>query len=280
LKNKDEEICRLRSHNKNILDEVKILKEEKKNCQNKEEIRILDEESTKILQDEICKTVEESLNTDEVKSEMKSRIEEGRWNLLDGITLHLQKEKEDKIQEGQQKILEEVELHLEDVHAKYDGIISTARVIKYQAKMIEDSIVTENNIDEMNVYSEGRPSNVKLYRHPNYQETFQGRQEGRYQHYEGRRWNTCQYSWNKASPKYSSTSYYQRPTTTTNWRSLNKNTWNQRKENYSTTRHQGLRLKRIDFGWIDHQKWNEERRNIRKTYYLVSSHVKPLNPKL
>jgi hypothetical protein len=98
----------------------------------------LDEEYTKILQEEICKKVEESLNTDEVKLEMKARIEEGCQNLIDGVTLKLQKEKEDKIQEGQQKILEEVELHLEDVHAKYDGIISKARVIKDQAKMIKD----------------------------------------------------------------------------------------------------------------------------------------------
>jgi len=52
------------------------------------------------------------------------------------------------------------------------------------------------------------------------------------------------------------------------------------KENYATTRHQGLRLKRIDFGWIDHQQWNEEIKNIRKSYYLVSSHVKPLIAKL
>jgi hypothetical protein len=56
--------------------------------------------------------------------------------------------------------------------------------------MIENFIVTEKNIDEMHVQSEGRPSNVKPYRHPHYQETFQGRQEGQYQHYEGRRWNT------------------------------------------------------------------------------------------
>jgi hypothetical protein len=146
--------------------------------------------------------------------------------------------------------------------------------------MIEDSIFVENKIDEMHVQSEGRPSNVKPYQHPHYQETFQGRQEGRYKHYEGKRWNTCQYSWNKESPNYSSTSYYQRRTMTTNWRSFNKNTWNQRKENYSTTRHQGLRPKIIDFGWIDHQKWNEERRNIRNSYYSVSSHVKPLNEKL
>jgi hypothetical protein len=57
---------------------------------------------------------------------MQSRIEEGRQNFINGVTLQLQKEKEDKIQEGDRTILEEVELHLEDVHAKYDGIISKA----------------------------------------------------------------------------------------------------------------------------------------------------------
>jgi arginine/glutamate-rich protein 1 len=90
------------------LDEVKILKEEKKNYQNQEETRILDEESTKRLEEEICKKVEESLNTDEVKLEMQSRIEEGRQNLIDGVTLQLQKEKEDKIQEGQQRYLKKL----------------------------------------------------------------------------------------------------------------------------------------------------------------------------
>jgi hypothetical protein len=68
LKKKDEEICKLQNHNKKLPNEVKILKEEKKNYQNQEETRILDEESTKILEVEICKKVEESLNTDEVKS--------------------------------------------------------------------------------------------------------------------------------------------------------------------------------------------------------------------
>jgi arginine/glutamate-rich protein 1 len=47
------------------------------NYQNQEETRILDEEYTKRLEEEIFKKVEESLNTDEVKSEMKSIIEEG-----------------------------------------------------------------------------------------------------------------------------------------------------------------------------------------------------------
>jgi arginine/glutamate-rich protein 1 len=69
------------------LDEVKRLKEENKNCQNKEERKILDEESTKRLQEEICKKVAKSLNTDEVKSEMQAIIEEICHNLIDGVTL-------------------------------------------------------------------------------------------------------------------------------------------------------------------------------------------------
>jgi hypothetical protein len=47
LRKKNKEICRLINHNKKILDEVKRVKEEKKNYENKEETRILDEESTK-----------------------------------------------------------------------------------------------------------------------------------------------------------------------------------------------------------------------------------------
>ena len=88
------------------------------------------------MKKEIYKKVEESLNTDEVEFKMQSKIEEGRRNFINGVTLRLQKEKEDKIKKGQQKILEEVELHIENVHAKYDGIISKARVIKDQENMI------------------------------------------------------------------------------------------------------------------------------------------------
>jgi hypothetical protein len=73
------------------------------------------------------------------------------------------------------------------MHAKYNGIISKARVIKDQAKRIYDFIVFEKNIDEMVVQSEGKPANVKPYQYPHYHERFQGRQEDRYQHYQGRR---------------------------------------------------------------------------------------------
>jgi hypothetical protein len=52
LKKKNEEVCRLRNHNKKLQDEVKILKD-KNNYQYKEEIRILDGESTKRLEEEI-----------------------------------------------------------------------------------------------------------------------------------------------------------------------------------------------------------------------------------
>jgi hypothetical protein len=67
LQKKYEEICRLQNHDKKILDEVKRLKEEKRHCQNQEKERILDEETTKRLEDEIYQKVEESLNIDEVK---------------------------------------------------------------------------------------------------------------------------------------------------------------------------------------------------------------------
>jgi hypothetical protein len=73
---------------------------------------------------------------------MQSRIEEGPKNLINGVTLQIQKEKEDNIQEGHQNILKEVEVHLEDVHTKYDGIISKARLIKDQENRIEDVIVS------------------------------------------------------------------------------------------------------------------------------------------
>jgi arginine/glutamate-rich protein 1 len=52
-------------------------------------MRILDEESTKRLEEEICKKVEESLNTDDLKLEMKSRIEKGHQNLINRVTLQL-----------------------------------------------------------------------------------------------------------------------------------------------------------------------------------------------
>ena len=60
----------------------------------------MDEEITKILEDEIGKKVEESLNTYDIIEEMHSKIDEVLQKLVNDITLQLQKEKEDKIIEG------------------------------------------------------------------------------------------------------------------------------------------------------------------------------------
>jgi predicted peroxiredoxin len=118
--------------------------------------------STKSEEDIIQKPkVEEFINSEVVKSEMQSRIEEGCKNFLDKNTLQLQNEKEDKIQESHQKILEEVELQLENVHAKYDGIISKDRVIRDQENMIEDVIVFRKKKYVMGVQNEGKPLLVK-----------------------------------------------------------------------------------------------------------------------
>ena len=93
----------------------------------------MDEETLKSLEEEVGKKVENDQNTDDIKEEMQSGIEEGHKKLMNEVTLQLQKEKDDKIIEVHQNILEEVELQLEDVHVKYKGIFSNARVIKDQA---------------------------------------------------------------------------------------------------------------------------------------------------
>jgi len=81
---------------------------------------------------------------------------------MDSITLHLQKEKEENIQ-GHHKILEEFELKLEDIHAKYDYIISNNRLIKDWVERIEHAIVFERNIDNMGVKTEENPLKEKSY---------------------------------------------------------------------------------------------------------------------
>jgi hypothetical protein len=43
------------------------LKDENKHFQNQEKTRILDEEAMKTFEEKICKKIEESLNTNEVK---------------------------------------------------------------------------------------------------------------------------------------------------------------------------------------------------------------------
>jgi len=47
-----------------------------------------------------------------------------------GIIQQLHKEMEEKIQEGHMEILKDIYPQLEDIHVKYDEIISKVRLIK------------------------------------------------------------------------------------------------------------------------------------------------------
>ena len=66
FKKKGGKICILRSHNKHLLDEVKILREEKKHCQNQEKTRILDEDTTNRNEEGIYQNVENALNENDI----------------------------------------------------------------------------------------------------------------------------------------------------------------------------------------------------------------------
>jgi hypothetical protein len=68
----------------------------------------------------------------------------------------------------------------------------------------------------MGMHNEGKPTHVKSYLHPHFQESFQGRQEDQYHHYQRRRWNTHQYLWNREFQNHYSTGHYQSLMTTTN----------------------------------------------------------------
>jgi len=68
------------------------------------DLKIIDEKITKRVGEVICILVEKALNTDEVKSEMQSRIKEGWKKLIESVTLQLQKEREEMIEEGHNKI--------------------------------------------------------------------------------------------------------------------------------------------------------------------------------
>ena len=156
---------------------------------------------------------------------------------------------------------------------KYDVIISNTRWIKGEAQRIRDATIFENKIDDRGVQNEGKPLKVKSYWQPHYQEILQQRKKYIHKCYKWIIWNTQQYSWNDALQNHYSTIYYQRLETKTNWISHNYNTWNQ---NYATTNYHKLRQKIIEFGWMGHHRWKQETDNIRKSYYLVSSHVNPL----
>lgn len=66
-------------------------------------MKLIDEETTKGIEEAICKRVDESLKSEEVRVEIQRRLEEGRKKLNDEIAAHLEKEKEAARIEARQK---------------------------------------------------------------------------------------------------------------------------------------------------------------------------------
>jgi arginine/glutamate-rich protein 1 len=67
------------------------------------ELNLLEEETTRRLEESIRKNVEEKLNSEEVQSEIERRIEEGQKKLFDDVVAQLLKEKEAALFEERRK---------------------------------------------------------------------------------------------------------------------------------------------------------------------------------
>jgi hypothetical protein len=90
LKKKYKEIKRLYKHNQYLNDAknmIKCIQELKSKNKDEDTIRTIEDITNQRLEEEICKKVEESLNIDEIKSEMQFSIEERCKNLINGIIL-------------------------------------------------------------------------------------------------------------------------------------------------------------------------------------------------
>ena len=71
--------------------------------QREAELKLLEEETARRVEIAIQKKVEESLNSEVIKLELKRRLEEGRKKLLDEVAAQLEKEKEAALIEARQK---------------------------------------------------------------------------------------------------------------------------------------------------------------------------------
>lgn len=71
--------------------------------QHKEELKQLEEETARRLEEAIRKNVDERLSSEYVKLEIERRIEEGRKKLFDDVAAQLEKEKEAALTEARKK---------------------------------------------------------------------------------------------------------------------------------------------------------------------------------
>lgn len=71
--------------------------------QQKAELNILEEETARRVEEAIRKNVEESLNSEEFKSEIQRLLDEGRRRLVDDVAAQLASEKEDALGQARRK---------------------------------------------------------------------------------------------------------------------------------------------------------------------------------
>jgi arginine/glutamate-rich protein 1 len=73
--------------------------------QKEAELKLLEEELARRVEEAVRKNVEERLNSEEVKDEIKRRVEEGIKKLFDEVGAQLLKEKDAALNKARQKIV-------------------------------------------------------------------------------------------------------------------------------------------------------------------------------
>lgn len=71
--------------------------------QHEEELKLLEEETARRLEEAIRKNVDEELSSEEVKLEIERRVAEGVKKLFDDVEAQLEKEKQDALAEARRK---------------------------------------------------------------------------------------------------------------------------------------------------------------------------------
>jgi arginine and glutamate-rich protein 1 len=72
-------------------------------CQKEVELRLLEEETAKRVEQAIRRKVEETLNCEEMKQEIQRRIEEGRKRIQVEVAAQIEKQKEAALIEAKEK---------------------------------------------------------------------------------------------------------------------------------------------------------------------------------
>ncbi|KAK0590201.1 hypothetical protein LWI29_023898 [Acer saccharum] len=105
---------------KNASEKLRKEEEDKKRRQLEAELKLIDEETARRVEEAIRKKVAESLNSEEIKLEIQRRLDEGRRRLQDEVAAQLEKEKEEALIEARRKEeqarreIEELEKMLEE----------------------------------------------------------------------------------------------------------------------------------------------------------------------